>query len=45
MRWLSLAKDERTMIDFIAEIKDEFGSTITNLPDKVDITLTEVRHD
>jgi VWFA-related protein len=31
---------ERTVIDFIAEIKDEFGATVTNLRDKVDIKLS-----
>jgi hypothetical protein len=31
---------ERTLIDFIGEIKDEFGSTIQNIRDKVDIRLT-----
>jgi len=31
---------ERTVIDFIAEVKDEYGSTVTNLRDKVDIKLT-----
>ena len=31
---------ERTVIDFIGEIKDEFGTTITNVRDKVDIKLS-----
>jgi VWFA-related protein len=31
---------ERTIIDFIGEIKDDFGTTITNLRDKVDIKLS-----
>jgi VWFA-related protein len=31
---------ERTVIDFIGEIKDEFGSTVQNIRDKVDIKLT-----
>ena len=31
---------ERTVIDFIGEIKDDYGSTIQNLRDKVDIKLT-----
>jgi hypothetical protein len=30
---------EHTIIDFIGEIKDEFGTTVTNLRDKVDIKL------
>ena len=30
---------EHTLIDFIGEIKDEFGTTITNIRDKVDIKL------
>ena len=30
---------ERTVIDFIGEIKDEFGTTITNIRDKVEIRL------
>ena len=31
---------ERTLIDFIGEIKDEYGTTIQNIRDKVDIKLT-----
>jgi VWFA-related protein len=31
---------ERTLIDFIGEIKDDYGTTITNLRDKVDIKLS-----
>jgi VWFA-related protein len=31
---------EHTLIDFIGEIKDDFGTTITNVRDKVDIKLT-----
>ncbi|MBY0505846.1 MAG: VWA domain-containing protein [Bryobacteraceae bacterium] len=31
---------DRTLIDFVGEIKDEFGTTVTNLRDKVDIKLT-----
>jgi len=31
---------ERTLIDFVGEIKDEFGTTISNVRDKVDIKLT-----
>jgi len=31
---------ERTLIDFIGEIKDPFGTTIQNLRDKVDIKLS-----
>ncbi len=30
---------DHTVIDFIGEIKDEFGTTITNIRDKVDIKL------
>jgi len=30
---------EHTLIDFIGEIKDEFGTTISNIRDKVDIKL------
>ncbi len=30
---------ERTLIDFIGEIKDEFGTTVQNIRDKVDIKL------
>jgi VWFA-related protein len=43
-RELALAKRrgaERTVIDFIGEIKDEFGTTITNLRDKVDAKLAD----
>jgi VWFA-related protein len=32
---------ERTVIDFIGEIKDEAGTTITNVRDKVDIKLSD----
>ena len=42
-RELALVKKgggERTLIDFIGEIKDDYGSTITNVRDKVDIKLT-----
>ena len=31
---------ERTLIDFIGEVKDEYGVTISNVRDKVDIKLT-----
>ena len=31
---------ERTLIDFIGEVKDEYGTTIQNLRDKVDIKLS-----
>jgi VWFA-related protein len=31
---------ERTLIDFIGEVKDEYGSTVQNVRDKVDIKLT-----
>ncbi|HLH41142.1 MAG TPA: VWA domain-containing protein [Bryobacteraceae bacterium] len=31
---------ERTVIDFIGEIKDEYGATITNVRDKVDLKLS-----
>jgi VWFA-related protein len=31
---------EHTLIDFIGEIKDEYGTTVTNMRDKVDIKLT-----
>lgn len=43
-RELALAKRsgaERTRIDFIGEIKDIFGTTITNVRDKVDVKLSE----
>jgi VWFA-related protein len=42
-RELALARKggaERTLIDFIGEIKDDFGSTIQNVRDKVDIKLS-----
>jgi hypothetical protein len=32
---------QRTMIDFIGEVKDEFGITIQNVRDKLDIKLTD----
>ena len=31
---------EHTLIDFIGEIKDEYGSTISNVRDKIDIKLS-----
>src|SRR5665213_1702036 len=31
---------EHTVIDFIGEVKDEYGSTVQNIRDKVDIKLT-----
>ena len=43
-RELALAKRrgaEHTLIDFIGEIKDEYGTTITNVRDKVDIKLND----
>jgi len=43
-RELALAKRggaERTLIDFMGEIKDDYGSTITNVRDKVDVKLTD----
>ncbi len=43
-RELALAKRrgaEHTVIDFIGEIKDEYGTTITNLRDKVDVKLSD----
>src|SRR5258708_24611095 len=42
-RELALARRggaERTLIDFIGEIKDEYGTTIQNIRDKVDIKLS-----
>ena len=43
-RELALARRggaEHTLIDFIGEIKDEFGTTISNVRDKVDIKLSD----
>jgi VWFA-related protein len=43
-RELALARSrgaERTQIDFILEVKDDFGSTMQNIRDKVDTKLTE----
>jgi VWFA-related protein len=43
-RELALAKRggaERTLIDFVGEIKDNYGTTMTNVRDKVDIRLSE----
>ena len=42
-RELALARRggaDHTLIDFIGEVKDEFGSTVSNVRDKVDIKLT-----
>jgi VWFA-related protein len=41
-RELALAKKggaERTLLDFIGEVKDEFGTTVSNVRDKVEIKL------
>jgi len=41
---LALAKRsgaEHTLLDFIGEIKDEFGSTVSNIRDKVDVKLSD----
>jgi VWFA-related protein len=43
-RELALAKRggaERTLIDFVGEIKDSYGTTITNVRDKVDVRLSD----
>jgi VWFA-related protein len=43
-RELALAKRggaERTLIDFIGEVKDAFGTTITNVRDRVNIKLSD----
>ena len=43
-RELALAKRggaEHTLIDFIGEIKDNYGMTITNVRDKVNIKLSD----
>jgi VWFA-related protein len=42
-RELALARRggaEHTLIDFIGEVKDEFGTTMSNVRDKIDIKLT-----
>jgi VWFA-related protein len=42
-RELALARKggaERTLIDFIGEVKDDYGSTIQNVRDKVDVKLS-----
>src|SRR6202030_3165591 len=42
-RELALARRggaEHTRIDFVGEIKDDFGTTVTNVRDKVDIKLS-----
>jgi len=41
---LALAKRggaEHTLLDFIGEIKDDFGTTVTNVKDKIDIKLSD----
>jgi VWFA-related protein len=41
---LALAKKggaARTLLDFIGEVKDEFGTTVSNVRDKVDIKLSD----
>lgn len=43
-RELALAKKggaERTLLDFIGEVKDDFGTTVQNVRDKVDIKLSD----
>jgi hypothetical protein len=45
-RELALAKKrgaEHTLIDFVGEIKDDFGTTVQNLRDKVDVKLTDAK--
>jgi VWFA-related protein len=41
---LALAKRrgaERTLLDFIGEIKDEYGATVSNMRDKIDIKISD----
>src|SRR6202521_5601342 len=41
---LALAKKggaEHTLLDFIGEVKDEFGSTMSNVRDKIDVKLSD----
>ncbi len=43
-RELALAKKrgaERTVIDFIGEVKDSYGTTVSNVRDKIDVKLSE----
>lgn len=43
-RELALAKRggaEHTLLDFIGEIKDDFGTTVSNVRDKVDVKLSD----
>ena len=43
-RELALAKRggaERTLLDFVGEIKDDYGTTVTNLRDKVNVKLSD----
>ena len=43
-RELALARRggfERTLIDFIGEVKDEYGTTISNVRDKIDVKLSD----
>jgi len=43
-RELALAKRggaERTLIDFVGEIKDDYGTTVTNVRDKVNVKLSD----
>lgn len=43
-RELALAKRrgaERTLLDFIGEIKDEYGATVSNMRDKIDIKISD----
>ncbi|MBZ5632252.1 MAG: VWA domain-containing protein [Acidobacteriia bacterium] len=42
---LALAKRggaEHTLLDFMAEVKDEFGSTVSNVRDKADVKLSDL---
>jgi hypothetical protein len=42
---LALAKKggaEHTLLDFMAEVKDEFGSTESNVRDKIDVKLSDI---
>ena len=40
-RWRGKGGAEHTLIDFIGEIKDEYGTTVQNVRDKVDIKLSD----
>ena len=40
-RWRESGGAERTVIDFIGEVKDDYGTTVSNIRDKADIKVSD----